>query len=88
MTTMMVSNEEMNDFMKMVKSLEESSLLIKGICKLIENEAKERKGGFLSMLLGTLGVSLLRNLFTCKGTIRACEDMVRAGQDFQYCFIL
>ena len=88
MTTMMISNEEMNDFMKMVTSLEEFGLLIKGISELIKNEAKKRKGGFLSKLWGTLGASVLRNLLTGKGTIRACENMTRAGQYFQSCLIL
>ena len=54
--TLIISNEEMNDIMKIVKSLKESSLSIKGVSKTIENEAKEQKGGFLEMLLGTLGV--------------------------------
>ena len=52
----------MNDIMKKIKSLEESGLLIKGISETIKNEAKEQKGGFLGMLLGTLGASLLDNL--------------------------
>ena len=51
-----------------VKSLEESTLLLKGVSKTIKNEAKEKKGGFLRMLLGTLGASLLGNLLTGKGT--------------------
>ena len=50
--------------MKIIKSLEESSLLVKGISKTIKNEAKEHKGWFLGMLLGTLGASLLENLLT------------------------
>ena len=58
-TTSIISNEEMNDIMKIVSSLEESGLLIKGVRETIKNEAKEQKGGFLSMLLGTLGASLL-----------------------------
>ena len=72
----------MNDIMKIVESLEESGLLIKGLSKTIINEANEQKGGFLGMLLGTLATSLLGNLFTHKGTIRAGEGMIRAGQDF------
>ena len=65
--------------MKMVKSLEESGLLIKDVRETIKNEAKEQKGGFLGTLLGTLGASLLGNLLTGKGTIRAGEGTVRAG---------
>ena len=72
----------MNDIMKIVLSLEESDLLIKGISETIENEAKEQKGGFLGMLLGTLDASLLGNLLTGKSTIRASEGTIRAGQDF------
>ena len=72
----------MNDIMKIVTSLEESNLLIKGISETIENEAKEQKGGFLRMLLGTLDASLLGNLLTGKSTIRAGEGTIRAGQDF------
>ena len=91
MTTLIVSNEETNDAMKIVKSLEESGLLIKGVNETIKNEAKEQKGGFLRTLLGTLGASLLGHLLTGKGTIRAGEDTIwvgegtiRSGQDF-YC---
>ena len=61
---------------------EVSGLLIKGVTKTIKNEAKEQKGGFLSMLLATLGASLLGNLLTGKGTIRAGEETIRAGQVF------
>ena len=60
--------------MKIIKSLEESGLLIKGISKTIKNEAKVQKRGFLSMLLDTLGAILLGNLLTGKGTVRAGED--------------
>ena len=82
-----ISNEEMNDIMKIVKSFEESGLLIKSVSKTIKNEAKEQKGGFLSMLLGTLGVSLLANLLAGKGRIRtgmikASEGTIRADQNF------
>ena len=69
-TILIISNEEINDIMKIIKSLEESGLLIKGVGKTIKNKAKEQKGGFFSMLLGTLGASLLGNLLTGKGTIR------------------
>ena len=72
----------MNDIVKTVKSLEEYRLLRKGVSQTITNKAKEQKGGFLSMLLGTLGASLLGNLLTRKGTIRAGEGTVAAGQDF------
>ena len=66
MTTLITSNEEINDIMKIVKSLEESGLLIKGANKTIKNEVKEQKGGFLRMLLNTLDASLLGHLLTVK----------------------
>ena len=68
--------------MKIVKSLEESGLLIKGVSETIKTEAKEQKAGFLGMLFGTLRASLLGNLLTSKGTIKAGEDTIKAGQDF------
>ena len=81
-TTLIISNEEMNDIMKIVKSLEESRLLIKGVFETIKNELKEQKGWFLGILLGTLGASLLGNILTGKGTIRAGERTVIAGEYF------
>ena len=71
----------MNDMMKIVKSLEESGLLIKGVSKTIKNEAKEQKGGFLGMLLCALGASLLGNILTGKKVMRAGEGTIRAGQN-------
>ena len=74
--------------MKIVKSLEDSGLSLKGVSKTVQNEAKEQKDGFVSMLLGTLGASLLGNLLTGKGIYRAGkgkginragEGIVRAG---------
>ena len=59
------------NIMKIVQALEDSNILLKGVTKTIENETKEQKGGFLSMLLGTLGASLLGNLLTGKGIERA-----------------
>ena len=82
MTTLILPNEEMDDFMKIIKSLEESGSLIKGVSETIKNEAKKQKGGFLRILLDLLGLSLLGNLLTSKGVIRAGERMIRAGQDF------
>ena len=80
--TLMISTEEMNDIMKKAKPQEESDLLIKWVSETIENEAKEQKGQFLGMLSGVFVASLLGNLLTDKGTIRAGEGTVRAGQDF------
>ena len=70
----------MNDIIKIIEALENSGILLKGVTKTIENEAKEQRGGFLSMLLGTLGASLLGNLLTGKGMMRAGEGIVRAGE--------
>ena len=70
-TTLIISNEEMNDIMKIVQALEDSNILLKGVTKTSKNETKEQKRGFLSVLLGTLGASLLRNLSTGKGIVRA-----------------
>ena len=70
-TTLIISNEEMNDIMKIVQALEDSNILLKGVTKTIKNETKEQKGGFLSMLLGTLCGSLLGNLLSGKGIERA-----------------
>ena len=78
MNTLIISNEEINDIMKIVKSLEESGLLIKVVSETIKNEAKEQKDGFLSMLLGTLDASLLGNLLRGRDTIRS--DKARLEQ--------
>ena len=78
-TKLINSNEEMNDIMKIVKSLEESCLLIKSVSEIIKNVAKE-KGGFLGILLGILGASLLGRLLAGKGTIRVGGGIIRAGK--------
>ena len=71
----------MNDIMKIIEALENSGILLKGVTKTIENETKEQRGGFLSMLLGTLGASLFGNLLTGgKGIVRAGEGVIRAGE--------
>ena len=69
----------MEDILKIVKSLEDSGLLLKGVCETIKNEAKEQKRGFHSMLLGTLGASLLGNMLAGKGVMRAGETTTRVG---------
>ena len=84
-TTLIISNEEMNDIMKIVQALEDSNSLLKRITKKIKNESKEQKGGFLSMLLGTLGASFLGNMLARKGIVRTGSKnrkgkrIVRAG---------
>ena len=63
-------------------SLEESCLFIKPVSEAIKNAAKEQKGGLLGTLLGNLGASLLGNLSTGKGKVRAVKRAIRAGQNF------
>ena len=79
---LIIEEEDMQDIIKIIKELENSDILLKGVSKAIENEIKEQRGGFLSMLLGTLGTSLSGNLLTGKGIIRAGEGKgtVRAGK--------
>ena len=86
-TTFIISNGEINDIMKIVQAFEDSNILLKGVTKMIEDETKGQKGGFLSMLLGTLGASLLGNLLAGKGIARTGygnpskkgKGIVRAG---------
>ena len=75
-TTLIISNDDMQDLLKIVKSLEDSGLLLDGITETVKNEVKEQKGGFLSMLLGTLGGSLLGNMLAGRGVIRAGEGTI------------
>ena len=78
---LIIEQEDMNDIMKIIKALENSGILLKGVSKAIKNETKEQRGGFLSMLPGTLGTSLLDNLLTGgKGIVRAGDGIVRAGE--------
>ena len=79
-TTLTISNKDIEDLIKIVKSLEDSGLLLKGVTESVQNKVKEQKGGFLSMLLGTLGASLLGNLLAGKGINRAGEGIIRAGE--------
>ena len=77
---LIIEQEDMNDIMEIIKALENSGVLLKGVSKAVKNETKEQKGGFLSMLLGTSGASLLGNLLTGgKDIIRAGDGIVRAG---------
>ena len=74
-TILITSNDEMEDIMKIVKSLEDSGLLIKGVSETIQNEVREQKGEFLNMLLGTLGSSLLVNMLAGKGIVRLIMEI-------------
>ena len=82
-TTLIILNDEMDDILKIVKSLENSGVLLKGVSETIQHEAKEQRGGLLSMLLGTLGASLLGDILSKglsgKGAIRAGEGTIIAG---------
>ena len=77
---LIIKQEDMNDIIKIIEALENSGILLKGVTKTIENETKEQRGGFLSMLLGTIGASLLGNLLTGKGMMREGKGIVRAGK--------
>ena len=77
---LIIEQEDMNDIIKIIEDLENSGILLKGVSKTIENETKEQRGGFLSMLLGPLGASLLGNLLSGKGMMRAGEGIARAGE--------
>ena len=83
-TTLIISNDEMEDIIKIVKLLEDSGLLLKGASETIQNEAKEQRRGFLSVLLGTLGASLLRNVLAGKGAIETSQGrgINRAGEGY------
>ena len=70
--TLIILNDEIHDIIKMIKSLEDSGLLLIGVTKTVQKELREQIGGFLSVLLGTLGASLL-------GVLRAGEGVLRAG---------
>ena len=87
---LIIEQEDMKDIMKIIKALENSGILLKGVSKTIKNKTKEQRGGFLSMLLGTLGASLLGNVLTGgkgnvasrakgEGIMRAGDGIVRAG---------
>ena len=84
-TSLIISNEEINEIMKIVQALEDSNTLLKRVTKTIKNKAEEQKGGFLVMLLGTLWASLLENMLVGKGIVRAGfgkkkgKEIVRAG---------
>ena len=81
-TTLIISNDEMDDILKIVKSLEDSGVLLNGFSETIQHEAKEQRGGFLSMLFGTLGAFLLCDILpkglSGKGVIKAGEGTIRA----------
>ena len=85
---LIIEEEDMKDIMKIIEALENSGILLKGVSKTIENETTEQRGGFLSMLLGPLGATLLGNLLiggkgimpAGDGIVRADDGIVRAGE--------
>ena len=79
-TTLIISNKDMEDLIRIVKSLQDSKLLLKGVTESVQNDVKEQQGGFLSMLLGTLGTSLLGSLWTGKGVNKKGKGIQRAGE--------
>ena len=81
-TALIILNEEMTDILKIVQSLEESGLLIKGVSETIKNKTREQNGGFLSMFLGTLAASILGSALTGRGVIRAGKGLIRTGENF------
>ena len=78
-TTLIISNEEMSDMIKIARTLEDSNILLKGVTKKIKKETKNQEGGFISMLLGTFGASLLGNLLAGKGIVRA-DSGIKKGK--------
>ena len=86
-TTLIISNDEMDDILEIIKSLEDSGVLLGGVSETIQHEAKEQRGGFLNMLLGTLGASLLGLYLSGKGVIRAGEGTIRAGYGSKRAFL-
>ena len=84
---------EMNDILKIVQALEDSNILLKGVIETIKNETKEQKGGFLSILLGTIGASLLGKMLTGKGIVRTGhgnkqgKEIERAGYGNKLFFV-
>ena len=87
-----ISNKEMNDILRIVQTLEDSNILLKRVTKIIKNETKEQKGGFLNIFLGTLGASLLGNILAEKGIVRSGsvnkkgKEIVRAGSGKEWNF--
>ena len=82
MATLIISNKEMKDNIKIVKFLEESDLLVEGISKTIENEIKEQESWFLSMLLDAIIARLLGNMLAGKEVIQVGDGLIKAGKDF------
>ena len=86
-TTLIISNEEMNDIIKTVQALEDSNALLKGVTKAIENEIKkEQKGRFLITLLGTLRGSFLEKILAGKGIVRTGSGNKKGKGTVRACY--
>ena len=89
---LITSNKEMNDIIKIVQGLEDSDILLKGVTKAIKNETKDKKGGFLNMLLGSLGAGRIGNILAGKRIVRASsgtkkgKGIVRPGYGKEWDF--
>ena len=83
-TTLVISNKDMKNLIRIVKFHEDSGLLLKGVTESVQNEVKEQKGGFFSMLFRTLGANLLGNLLTGKGAFHAGKGVHRTGKVKEY----
>ena len=81
-TALIISNEKMEDRMEIVKSLEESGLLLQGVSETIKNETNEQEEEFLSMLLGAFTTTILGNALQGQGVMRAAEGTIRASESF------
>ena len=82
-TTLIISNDDLNDIMQIIQALEDSGILLKGVTRSVATQTKEQKGGFLSMLLGTLGASSIGNLSSGRGLGEQktqAKGMLRAGE--------
>ena len=91
-TTLIISNKEMNDIIKIVQALEDPTVLLKGVTKTVKNETKKQEGGYLKMLIGTLASTLLGKMLPGKGNVRAGSGNkkgkrnVRAGYGHEWDF--
>ena len=77
--TLIISNDGLNDLLKVIKSLENSGILYHGITETVKDEVKEQKGGFLSTLLSVVASALLSSMLSGKGVTRAGEGTIRAA---------
>ena len=82
-TTVIFSNEEINDLMKIIQAFEDKDILLKGVTKTVKNDINNQKGGAFGMLLGALGVSLLGDLLSGRGVFRSVHGLHRTGEEIK-----